>query len=356
MQRGRNLHGLVGLAVLTTMLLLAGCSGGSPTTPGSNSPTPTGTVVDATTSTEIPSPTDVTTPTLTQTPVPTHPDNPYGTETLTVAVVDESSTGYNRSVELQNTFRFWEHHAVEHAGYPIQYERDDNASNPDVILKFVDEIRYCGLDGGSGKTLGCAPIVDKPPRDSVQLRVVNRYNQATTERILKHEFGHTLGLNHSSSPEIMREKTTTAPQAVEVPYAVDIDRSAYQPTKVKNQIAGGIEFIESGGNGSIVSEVTFREVDDHANAAIYFDITSDRNACDGQALCVEDNTECYLDERCSLPESAGFEVTTANIKHEYVAFVFAYESYYILYLEGAADERPVELDPDETDHSRTWWE
>lgn len=338
------------LMLLVVVTVLAGCSGATTDSDSTNTPVVT---------TDVPTEEPTAIPTSTDSPTPTpplvHPANPYGSENLTVAVVDDSRTGYDRTAELQEAFEFWEEHSAERPGYPVRFERDDDAPDPDIVVRFVDEIGSCGLHGSDGRTLGCADLVRDSAPSPVEIEVRNEFDRDTTAGILTHEFGHALGLDHDGGPRgVMRESIATAPMEVEVTYAVDVD-SSYHAGAVDDQIDGAVEFVESGANGTIASDVTMTEVDDPSGATVHMEISGDRDACGGDVYCVEYNLDCYVDDDCTLTDAAGTELTTANMEHEYLAFVLANDVFFTLQVLGAAEDRPRELDPDETDPSTTWW-
>lgn len=307
------------------------------------------------TATPIPSPTLTETQTLTETTDPVDPDNPFGKKELTVVMVDNSTYNYDRATELDATLSYWGNNSQRFAGYSVDFERVNSTSDADIIVEFVDEVEVCGLEISLTRYLGCAPVPGKTASLPAVIKIDNRFTDEPTEETLKHEFGHVLGIEHGEEPlPLMAENTTAAPKEIEFTVAVEAGPD-YHPTTINRQTTGPIGFFESGGNGTIASDVTISEVDDPDDAFIYMDVTGEQGACDGDIYCVDSELECYLNASCSVEGRPVITITTENIVGDQVGWVLAVEIAMYLEAEQALTEWPRELDPDEANPSNTWW-
>lgn len=130
--------------------------------------------------------------------------NPYGKRTLTVGLNQETQPESNIDEVVQAALDYWGSEADSFAGYPISYRYAPDASDPDVLIKTVSEITSCGTESDS--VLGCAPVVEDTPSETVVVELVVGYRQEWVAATLKHELGHTLGLGHDSPAEVMSEQ------------------------------------------------------------------------------------------------------------------------------------------------------
>lgn len=151
------------------------------------------------TETTTPTPADISTvEAATDTPTAA---NPWGKQTLTVSV-EQSNRSWRTVTDLvADTLEYWERNDTEYAAYEVDFELEPNATDPDVVVKYVEDISVCGSanrDGGAG----FAPIISatsRPdPPESICVR--HGYNEASTSHILRHEFGHLLGIGHGDPP------------------------------------------------------------------------------------------------------------------------------------------------------------
>lgn len=124
--------------------------------------------------------------------------NPYGKQTLVVGLEQETTARHDMQEIVRNALAYWEANSETYAGYPIEYQYRANAADPDVSIRLVDDIHSCG--GHTGEIAGCAPLVQHASPDTAEIRIVDGYRQEWMTTTLKHEFGHTLGLDHSDEP------------------------------------------------------------------------------------------------------------------------------------------------------------
>lgn len=180
---------------LVAALLVAGCSGAS---------------APLSEPTETTEETPVVTHQGTETPMTTATDrpNPWNETTLTVAV-DASTTG-DREVDylIRHATAYWSKQSEAFAGYFVTFEVKPNAENPDIVVAFKEDPGECGhVDDPAG----CAPfinssaVIDRPVRVTIEAGLADE----STEHVLKHEFGHLLGIEHGDPPRDVMDADTT---------------------------------------------------------------------------------------------------------------------------------------------------
>jgi len=118
--------------------------------------------------------------------------------------VDSSQIDRNISSIIDNSTAFWEDHAEQTAGYPIEYQRVENIGAADQILRY-ESVAECG-DHNLTDYNGCA---DRPDGDVGQLTISGSVEQNLSDPYLQetttHELGHMLGLTHDDPPDYVME-------------------------------------------------------------------------------------------------------------------------------------------------------
>lgn len=147
---------------------------------------------------------DTSTSTTTQTTQ--KPDNPWGKLPVIVGLERVASGHRGINQKVQDTLTFWEDNAETYVGFPMEYAYEPNNSDADITVKVQEEIAVCGSHDTDYRTVGCAPLIESTAPETAEIRIVSDLEGETLLRVLKHEFGHTLGLDHGEEPqEIMSD-------------------------------------------------------------------------------------------------------------------------------------------------------
>jgi len=268
----RRISLAVALAALT---VLAGCVGPAVDVPATEPP-PT----DRDASTDAPGATATAPGTPTATPTAAAAGtNPWGSEPVVVAVADPAGTDREWTRLVREATAFWEANAERFAGFPIEYAVRPDATNPDVVIEFVETVPECD---GSSDAAGCAPLltdgrqIDRPETVSVR----TGFSDDSTVTVIQHELGHTLGLTHDDGPaDVMAARsvlyTEPLPDATEREFAWDdaeftvyVDAAnASDPEGFEAQVRRALDYYEDDPPG-MPTNLTFTPVDDPDDAEI----------------------------------------------------------------------------------------
>jgi hypothetical protein len=206
--------------------------------------------------------------------------NPWGDDELTVAINNTANDSRNFRPLVADSLDFWANNSTRYAGFEIDYQLEPNASNPDIVVEFVDSIESCA---NVTDPAGCAPYVNYGGEVSrpVTIEVVGSYSNESTRLILKHELGHTLGLNHTAKPQSVMApssqlKTLPRPNATErrLPWADAnftvylADENVSNPEETRRQVRSALDYYADGANGTVPANASFEFVDNRTEAEV----------------------------------------------------------------------------------------
>ncbi|WP_225741227.1 matrixin family metalloprotease [Halorussus halophilus] len=216
--------------------------------------------------------------------------NPWGETTLTVGINNTANESRDFRPLVRDALAYWSNNSEQYAGYAINYEFAPNATNPDLVIHFVEGIGECA---NVSEPAGCAPYVTKAGQVSrpISVRIVDSYSDNSTRLILKHELGHTLGLNHSAKPQTVMSHTsqlTTLPQrnATErrLPWAdsnftVYLDAANVSDSEqAREQVRHALDYYSDGANGTVPTNVSYEFTDNRTTADVIIEF-SERLPC-----------------------------------------------------------------------------
>jgi hypothetical protein len=229
--------------LVTLLVLMAGCSALPGTTGTAETPRVTDDAADGTDSTTGPQATATASPPATagkapatetpsvtenapnETPTPDiePADNPWGQDTVTVALVADEDGEIDYRTPLSNALDYWNTN-TQYGDYTVEFVTIDDADDADVHVEIRDSVDSCGVEEGE-RVLGCAPLLTTgttadPP---AEVLIESGYDSVSTEEIMIHEFGHVLGIRHGEDPEQYMQPTervnrTARPNASERGY------------------------------------------------------------------------------------------------------------------------------------------
>ncbi|MES3518501.1 MAG: matrixin family metalloprotease [Natronomonas sp.] len=257
-----------------------------------------------------------------------HPDNHWQSEALTVAYeAPEDDRAYEPLV--RDALEFWSVESERYLGYDLSLSLAADGEEPDIEIRFVEEIERCG-ETEDAYSAGCAPLytdnrqIDRP----AEVQVVTGYDDDSTAQVLKHELGHTLGLTHDDEPsEIMSAETelTTLPKTDAVDRDLPWQRAELTvfvdgaTSESDEQIGAALGYFEDGADGTVPENVTFSRVAEGEEADIVISI-ADEDSCRSSPGSCGALSGVDLDGNGNFEYYERLEVTLVDLDDEVVAY------------------------------------
>jgi hypothetical protein len=283
----------------------------SPTPIATETPTPTATATSASTETATSASTETATAAATAVPR----ESPWTADPIVVGVAADDPRAYAPLV--REATDYWEANDRRYVGYEVRFVVRPDAADPDVLVNVSDSVPDCG---STSEPAGCAPLVtDERQVGSTQpVWIVSGLSNESTVFVLKHEFGHLLGLRHGDPPTaVMRAAsvlyTLPRPDAVDrafpwndSEFGVYADFStAERPDEAREQVTHALTYYEGRPPG-MPDNLTFEYVDDPEAADVTVEFA-------GEAACSGARVASCARTRGTDPDGDGAVETYTNV-------------------------------------------
>ncbi|WP_232687193.1 hypothetical protein [Halobacterium zhouii] len=220
-------------------------------------------------------------------------EDPWNADPIEVVVENSARRGRNVHPEVMRALSYWERNAHAYDTYTPEYRLVSQTDSPEIRVRVVRTIASCG-EHTEGVVLGCAPTLT--PNETVNgtttIRIRAGHSQETTLAILKHEFGHTLGLDHDANSTVMSEDLAArAPESVidamdrrypwaegTVTVAAVSDHGVSETTR--KRVKAALAYYQRGADGTVGSPPTFEYVENPHDADVVVDLRRSVEACD----------------------------------------------------------------------------
>ena len=358
--------------LISVLLVLAGCGGQTTTTPTAE-PSPSQTATVSPTATPTATSTLTATPTATPWPSPTAtpaaPDNPWRADPITVAINDTEASERIRD-QVVAALDFWESHSDSTLYSDLNFTITEANSDADVLIRVEEAVDTCG-NSYDEAGVGCAPMPDEYGfSEQTVIRMEAGFTPESRETILKHEFGHTLGLGHNAPLDIMdaQVQLTGLPKtdAVEKqnPWkqstiSIYVDYSAVpEPIRAdhRGQVDHAITYYQDGAEGFTPENVTIQTVENAEDADITVEFADRSNIGTSDQLSNGTVYGSNTDSDRALEVFTDAEIRLAyDVEGEYRLTSYNF-GYWLGYSFGAP---PKELPPpwkqDDITYQDDWW-
>lgn len=341
------------VVVLGAVLLVAGCATGGWWSEDAGTPTTPTTVTESEGEG--------------QTATTAAPERVWPDEPIVVAVTD--TTGSTRDFEplVREAMAYWEGNASEYLGYPVEFVLRPSATDPDVEVHLVREIDDCS---GTADAVGCAPYLTA--RDAIDrpasVEVVAGLSDGSTVRVLEHELGHVLGLDHGQEPQSVMARSallTTLPRANaterRLPWQTDVLRvfvdesGARSPAAARDQVDRAVAYVDRGADGTVPENASFVFVDERRRADVVISFP-DESPCDGGDGSCGRRTGVDVDGDEALEYYTRLDISLVNVDADAIAWHVAYWLGYGFGFDERSDWPPVLRNASAAERRSQWWD
>jgi len=234
------------------------------------------------------------------------------------------------------------------------------------VVEFTGTVSDCPSEN---ITLGCAPILtpDVTVEEQPTIQIRSGYDDESTVEILKHEFGHLLGIRHGEEPKQVMAAFYDAtrasePNATERPiHFRDDELDVYinlegiavgERGRVRDQVGHAIDYYNSNPEGT-PDNLSFRVVDEESAADIVVVPVFGRNLCsDNQDACAGGIYGFDVDDDPALEFWINGTISM-NVDGDEIGWYTARWLGILTYTADGEELPPVLTDPSVADEE--WW-
>lgn len=263
------------VCLLVLIVVLGGCATSPVATesPTTNPLTEQAPDLEVPTATQTETPTHTPTPTETATSIPDRPDNPWQKEPIIIGIDNGADPDRNYTAPVIKAVDYWHANGEGYTAWEPNFSVEPNSDSPDIVIRFVNEITSCGLEEG-GVIIGCANLlyVDSHPNDPEVVLVNLGLTDQSTYRVVRHELGHILGLEHGEGPSgVMKEYSEVFNQVVRVHFEFET-RAEHEKRDTKTQSGYAFDYYSSGAEGFLSEDVEFAIITDSEAADVVIQV------------------------------------------------------------------------------------